>query len=95
MAFDKDHDGLKRESSSNLQSFGQNGFKLISGGSTVTDDFVAFTALEDTVVTVTIPSGMDADALSSTSIPAGLTVYGKFTSITSSARLIAYKLTEG
>ena len=95
MAFDKDHDGLKREFSHNLQAFGQNGFKVIVNNSVV-GDFVAFTTIEDSLVSVTIPDNMPADAISNTQIPAGITIYGKFTSITTApGKVIAYILTEG
>lgn len=95
MAFDKDHDGLKREFSSNLQAFGQNGFKVLVN-ETETGDFVAFTAIEDSTITVAIPDDMPADIISNMSIPAGITIYGKFTSITASpGKVIAYILTEG
>ena len=96
MAFDKDHDGLKREFSANLQSFGQNGFKIV-GATAVEGDFVAITALSDSVVTTVLPDDMDwADALQAHTIPAGVTVYGKFKSVTAtSGQVIAYNLTEG
>lgn len=98
MAFDKDHDGLKREFSANLQSFGQNGFKVISSPVAVNGEFVAITALSDSMVYATLPDGMSdyADALLNDIIPAGVTVYGKFTSVAvNSGKVIAYNLTEG
>lgn len=94
MAFDKDHDGLKREFSANLQSFGQNGFKIV-GSTQVNGDFVAITALEESTVSFGIPVGMAADDGTIT-LPAGLTIYGKFTTVTAlSGKVIAYTLTEG
>jgi len=94
MAFDKDHDGLKREFSANLQSFGQNGFKIV-GVDAVVGEFVAITALEESLIDYTIPTGMDADA-EQILLPAGLTIYGKFTSVTAiSGVVLAYNLTEG
>jgi hypothetical protein len=97
MAFDKEHDGLKREYSANLQSFGQNGFKIV--GNTMTEgEFVAITAVEDSVITALIPAGMEAYASVPTSLAltAGLTIYGKFVSvIAESGKVIAYNLTEG
>ena len=95
MALDKDHDGLKREFSANLQAFGQGGFKIVSGGSTVLGDFIAFTTIEDSTVSAVFPAGMNTDDLSSVLIPAGITIYGKFNSITSTGTLIAYNLIEG
>lgn len=97
MALDKDHDGLKREFSANLQSFGQNGFKIV-GNSMVEGEFVAITALEDSVITALIPDGMSpaADVPAGMSMPAGLTIYGKFTGVLADAgQVIAYNLTEG
>jgi hypothetical protein len=94
MAFDKDHDALKREFSHNLQAFGQNGFKSV-GSTPVVGEFVAITALVDSQVTIVIPSGMDADG-GVYDLPAGLTIYGKFTSVTANTgKVIAYNLTEG
>ena len=97
MAFDKDNDALKREYSHNLQAFGQNGFKIV--GNTMTEgEFVAITAVEDSVITALIPTGMDAYASAPTSLtlPAGLTIYGKFISvIAESGKVIAYNITEG
>lgn len=94
MAFDKDHDALKREYSHNLQAFGQNGFKIV-GGSPVAGEFVAITALEESLIDYTIPTGMNAD-VGQILLPAGLTIYGKFTSVTAiSGVVLAYNLTEG
>lgn len=94
MAFDKEHDGLKREFSANLQSFGQNGFKIV-GSTQVNGDFVAITALEESTVSFTIPAGMAADA-GTVTLPVGLTIYGKFKTVTAtSGKVIAYTLTEG
>lgn len=97
MALDKEHDGLKREFSANLQSFGQNGFKIV-GNSLVEGEFVAITAVEDSVITTFIPDGMSpsADISAGMPMPAGLTIYGKFTGVIADAgQVIAYNLTEG
>lgn len=97
MALDKEHDALKREFSANLQSFGQNGFK-IAGNSMVEGEFVAITAVEDSVITALIPDGMSpsADGPTSLPMPAGLTIYGKFVGvIAETGKVIAYNLTEG
>lgn len=97
MAFDKDHDALKREFSHNLQAFGQNGFKIV--GNTMTEgEFVAITAVEDSVITAFIPEGMEpaADMPTSLPLPKGVTIYGKFIRVISeSGKVIAYNLTEG
>ena len=97
MALDKDHDALKREFSANLQSFGQNGFKIV-GNSMVEGEFIAITAVEDSVITALIPDGMSpsADIPNQLPIPAGLTIYGKFLAvIAEQGQVIAYNLTEG
>jgi hypothetical protein len=97
MAFDKDHDALKREFSANLQAFGQNGFKIV-GNSMVEGEFVAITALEDSVISAFIPVGMSpaADVPVSLPMPKGVTIYGKFIGVISeSGKVIAYNLTEG
>lgn len=75
--------------SSNLQSpagfhlaaFGQHGFKHLSatGTATATGDFVTIQALAETEITVTVKKG---DALTNVTIPAGMSIYGQFTSIT-------------
>jgi len=94
MALDKDFDSLKREFAANLQSFGQNGFKIVSS-TLVTGEFIAITALEESVLTASIPSGMNADAPSGLVIPAGLTIYGKFNDVVcSSGKVIAYNVTK-
>lgn len=94
MAFDKDHDALKREFSHNLQAFGQNGFKIVSNQQ-VDGDFVAIMALVDSTISFGIPVGMDADD-GTIDLKAGQTIYGKFTTVTAlSGRAIAYILTEG
>jgi hypothetical protein len=75
----------------NQQTFGAAGFKLISSASgTITGDFVAITALED--VSVTTISATTGDNLGSAiTFPAGLTIYGEFTSVNiSGGRVIAY-----
>jgi len=94
MALDKNHNRLKAEYAANLQSFGQNGFKIV-GSSPVDGEFVAITALEESLVDYTIPTGMNAD-VGQILLPAGLTIYGKFTSVTAiSGVVLAYNLTEG
>lgn len=94
MAFDKDDDTLKRDYYANLQAFGQNGFRIV-GSTAVQGDFVAITALSDSQVSTVLPDDMDyADPLQNHVIPAGVTVYGKFKSVTAtSGQVIAYNLT--
>lgn len=94
MAFDKDHDALKRDFSHNLQAFGQNGFKIISNLE-VQGEFIAIMALEDCTISFGIPEGMDADD-DNIDLKAGMVIYGKFITVTAlTGRAIAYNLTEG
>lgn len=81
---------------SNLQSpagfhlavLGQHGFKYLTGTDSATGEFVAIQALVDTAVTVTVTKG---DALTGITIPAGMAIYGPFTSITlTSGTALAY-----
>lgn len=79
---------LFRNSSSNLQSFGQEGFSYITSGTVNDKIFIAVTALEDTVLSV---QSLKGDSLTSVSLPMGLTIYGRFNSLTvSSGRVVAY-----
>jgi len=82
---------LQHTSEHRLQTFGQAGFELITSASGATPgDFVAITALEDVSVT-TVSATVGDDLGSAVTIPKGLTIYGKFDSITISAgKLIAY-----
>lgn len=78
----------------NQQTFGAAGFKQITGGSgQVLGDFVAITALEDVNVSSIVTTTGD-DLGDSVTIPAGVTIYGDFTSITldttNGGRVIAY-----
>lgn len=83
-----------RDSAFSQQSFGAAGFKVVSGSdSSATDgDFVAITVLEEaTVGTAGIVTTTGDDLANTTVLPAGLTIYGDFTSIKLSAgKVIAY-----
>lgn len=81
-----------RDSAANQQTFGAAGFKVIGTGTTVAGDFVAISFLADsTVGSGGIVTTTEDDIASSTAIPAGMTIYGDFTSIKLSAGLaIAY-----
>lgn len=71
-------------------AFGQDGFKHLTatGTATATGDFVTIQALEETDITVTVEKG---DALANVTIPAGMSIYGQFTSITvASGGVLAY-----
>lgn len=83
---------LQRTAEYNLQSFGQGGFKVIGTGTTVTGDFVAISFLADsTVGSGGIVTTTEDDIAATTAIPAGMTIYGDFTSIKLSAgSAIAY-----
>ena len=77
----------------NQQSFGANGFKHITGTGAVTSlDVVAITVLEEaTVGSSKIVTTTGDDLASGTILPAGLTIYGDFTTIHLSAgKVIAY-----
>jgi len=72
------------------QVLGQKGLRKISaGGSGTSQEFYrAITVLADTVISTTADSG---DSLSSVSIPAGVTVYGLFSSVSvTSGEVLAY-----
>jgi|TARA_B100001939_G_scaffold330890_1_gene328429 hypothetical protein len=73
----------------NLMSFGQSGFDYITSGTVSDQTFIAITALEDASISATASKG---DSLSSVTIPKGLTIYGRFTSVTvSSGKILAYR----
>jgi hypothetical protein len=68
---------------------GDYGFKLISAGASSSESFRAIQLLEDSVVTTTTTVG---DALTSASLLAGTTIFGKFDTVSvASGSVIAYK----
>ena len=71
-------------------AFGQNGFDYLTGNAAnLEGDFVAIQALSQAVVSVTVGVG---DALTSVTVPAGVTIYGYFTSIDlASGTVLAYR----
>jgi len=72
------------------QVLGQKGFrKFRTGSASISGEFYrAITVLDDTVITTVSESG---DDLTAETIPAGITIYGLFSSITvTSGDLIAY-----
>ena len=76
-----------------LQTFGQKGFKYVAVTSAVTGlDVVAITVLEEaTVGSSGIVCDAGDDIASGAVLPAGITIYGKFSTIHISAgKLIAY-----
>jgi hypothetical protein len=74
------------------QSFGQKGFRLITSTFTPVADeqYRAIVPLDDSTISAT-SLGAIGDNLASTAIPAGLAVYGLFSSVTvSTGRVLAY-----
>lgn len=68
--------------------FGQFGSRLITGAGTPDEIYKAITPLEATVIVLTQEKG---DGILNLSLPAGLTVYGRFTSANvSSGSVLAY-----
>ena len=71
-------------------SFGEYGFRLVESGFSQPADEVyrAITFVEDSVITATCASG---DNLTSETFAAGLTIYGKFSTLSvASGRVLAY-----
>lgn len=72
------------------QVLGQKGFRLIvaAGAGQAGEFYRAITATDDAVISVTAEAG---DSLASVTIPAGVTVYGLFSTISvTSGKIIAY-----
>jgi hypothetical protein len=82
---------LNLQSNFQLATFGQNGFKKLASGGSLTDaneSYIAIHALEDITLTVTAAKG---NGLTSEDIPAGDTIYGLFSNVSISAgRCICY-----
>lgn len=77
----------------NLQAFGQSGFDYVTTGTINSHTYIAISALEDASISATSAGG--GDSLSSVTIPKGMTIYGKFSSITvSSGKILAYREVE-
>jgi len=73
----------------NLQAFGQSGFDYVTTGTINAHTYIAITVLATASISVVSDGG---DDLSSVSIPAGVTIYGKFSSVTvSSGRVLVYR----
>lgn len=84
---------LFRNSDANLQAFGQQGFDYVTTGTINADTYIAITALEDATITATATVG---DSLTSVVVPAGVTVYSRFSSITVEAgKILAYREAQG
>ena len=73
-----------------LATFGQKGFDYLSGtaSTSLATHYNAITVLDDCVLTVTSTTG---DSMSSVEVPAGVTVYGLFTSVSiAGGSILAY-----
>jgi len=80
---------LQREAEFRLQSFGQAGFDHVTTGTINSHVYIAVTALEDAQIDATASEG---DSLTNVTIPKGLTIYGRFTSITvDSGKVLVYR----
>jgi hypothetical protein len=88
---------LANQSQANLQSFGQNGFNVVTGTAAQTGDYSAITIAVDAVIAsitatnVQLNGSESATALSGVTLPAGTTIFGKITGFTlTSGTVIAY-----
>lgn len=81
---------LQRDANFNLQAFGQAGFDLVGASETINShNYIAITALEDAQIDATATEG---DSLTDITIPAGLTIFGRFTSVTcDSGKILVYR----
>lgn len=80
---------LQRDAEYHLQSFGQAGFDYVTTGTINTNVYIAVTALEDAQIDATASAG---GSLTNVTIPKGLTIYGRFSSITvDSGKILAYR----
>lgn len=83
---------LVHDYNANLQAFGQSGFDYVTTGTIDTHTYIAITVLATASISVVSDGG---DDLSSVSIPAGVTIYGKFSSVTvGSGRVLVYREVE-
>jgi len=90
---------LANQSQANLQSFGQNGFNVVTDANAHTGDFSAITILTDTVfdsitgINLHKNSGASetTDSLDGITIPAGVTIFGNISAFElASGNVIAY-----
>lgn len=88
---------LANQSQANLQSFGQNGFNVVTGTAAQTGDYSAITIAVDaviasiTAINIQLNGSESATALSGVTLPAGTTIFGKITGFTlTSGTVIAY-----
>lgn len=88
---------LANQSQANLQSFGQNGFNVVTGTAAQTGNYSAITIVTDTVVASITATNIQKNgsesptALSGVTLPAGTTIFGNITGFTlTSGSVIAY-----
>ena len=80
-------ENITKDSNYYQSSSGDYGFRLIESGTT-TDSFRCIQAIEESVIST---STLVGDTLNSVTIPQGLTIFGKFDSVTVvSGKVIAY-----
>jgi hypothetical protein len=92
---DSENSSLRKIEKDTSFSLGQYGAQYKTTGTT-TGSFGAIQALEDVSLTVISTNWNDATAaapatLSSVAVPAGMTIFGDFTSFTTSGKVLAYK----
>jgi hypothetical protein len=86
------YENIQADTNFYRQSFGQKGFRVITSSFTpvANEEYRVIIPLEDSTVSA-VSLGAVGDNLSSVAIPAGLAVYGLFSSVTVSAgRVLAY-----
>lgn len=89
---DSENISLRKIEKDSSIALGQYGAVYESGDTAVSGDFAAILALEATTFTSLTASNWSGDALAGLVVPAGTTIYGKFTAFTlSSGRVVAYK----
>jgi hypothetical protein len=88
---------LANQSQANLQSFGQNGFNVVTGTDAQTGDYSAITVAEEAAFSsitgnnVRLNGTASTDALDGVTLAAGTTIFGKITGFTlASGKVIAY-----
>jgi len=82
-------ENITKEGNFNQAATGDYGFRRLAAGESTTDSGRAIQVLEDAVVTTTTSTG---DALTSQSLQAGITVLGRFDSVSvASGVVLVYK----
>ena len=81
---------IVREQDFNASSFGEYGFRIVASGFSqpAGETYRAITFIEDSTITTTTDAGQ---AITSIAFTAGLTIYGRFNTISvASGRVVAY-----